>query len=113
MATRSEQFHANEQRRGETPDDQRRRAARSKPGVPLTERSRAKKHAEKKATYALEETAAGAQPSRKSTRKSANRAKPDTNLTLRESLQKGSPEARYRRASAQRSHSGGSGEHGG
>lgn len=100
MATRSEQFHAEEQRRGESAEERDRREARSKPGAPLSERSRAKKHAEKKATYALEETADGAQPSRKSTRKSANRAKPDANLTLRASLQKGSPEARYRKSSA-------------
>jgi hypothetical protein len=111
MATRSEQFHANEQRRGEAPEERDRRAAKSKPGVPPSERSRSKKHAEKKATYALEESTAGAKPSRKSTRKSANRAKPDTNLTLRESLQKGSPEARYRKTSAKRDGSPASDQH--
>jgi hypothetical protein len=62
-------------------------------------RSHDKKHAAKKATYALEDTANG-RVSRKSTRKSANRAKSDTNFNLRENLQKGSPTARFRKASA-------------
>src|ERR1044072_53536 len=101
MATRSEQFHADTQRRCERDEQRRRRAARSKPGVAPSDRSRSKKHAEKNATYALEEPSNGAPPSRKSTRKSANRAKPDASLNIRESLQKGSPEARYEKSRAQ------------
>jgi hypothetical protein len=96
MATRSEQYHANEQRRGR---GKKTRSGRTKPGVAPSNRSRAKKHAGRKATYALEETES-AKPSRKSTRKSTNRAKPDANLNAREALQKGSPEARFRKASA-------------
>ena len=89
MATKSEQFHAEEQQTG---NDKATREGRSKPGIPEGDRSRDK-------TYALEETSG--QPSRKSTRKSANRAKPDASLNLREALQKGSPEAKFRKAKAQ------------
>jgi hypothetical protein len=52
-----------------------------------------------KATYAPEPPHEG-RPSRKSTRKSAHRVKPDSSFSLRESLQKGSPESRARRARA-------------
>jgi hypothetical protein len=99
MATRSEQQHADEQRRGARDTSTNRRINRSKPGSAPSDRSRSKKHAERKATHALEPDREG-RPSRESTRKSANRAKPDTNLNLREELQKGSPEARFRRANA-------------
>lgn len=58
------------------------------------------KHAGKKASYALEAQATEGAPSRKSTRASANRAKPDTNLTLREERRKTSPETRFRKAKA-------------
>lgn len=95
MATRSEKFHADEQRTG---NDKAKREGRSKPGIPADKRSHEKPHAEKKATYAIEPESE--QPSRKSTRKSANRSKPDTNLNLRENLQKGSPEAKARQAKA-------------
>lgn len=96
MATKSEKFHADEQRTG---NDKAERADRSKPGIPAEKRSHEKPHAEKKATYAIEP--ASDKPSRKSTRKSANRSKPDTNLNLRENLQKGSPEAKFRKEKAQ------------
>jgi hypothetical protein len=96
MATRSEQAHAEEQRKNGS-SKSRTRAGRSKPGAPPGTRTRAKKHAGRKATYALEATEApeGGRPSRKSTRKSANRAKADAGLTGREQLVKGSPENRY------------------
>lgn len=94
MATRSEEYRSSEQRRA------RGKKKTSDPKKPSGgTRSRAKKHAGRKATYALEDTGT-AKPSRKSTRKSANRAKPDANLNGREALQKGSPEARFRRANA-------------
>ncbi|HVY44907.1 MAG TPA: hypothetical protein VHB21_03470 [Minicystis sp.] len=96
MATRSEQARAKEQRKGARPSI---RAGRSKPGVEPAERSREKEHAGRKATYAIEEPRAG-RPTRKSTRKSANRSKPDASFNLREQLQKGSPEARARRSRA-------------
>jgi hypothetical protein len=99
MGTRSEQFHANEQRRGPRDQGTNKRANRSKPGLPPEERSRDKKRAGKKATYALEAPRKG-RPSRKSTRKGANRSKPDTNMVLREARAKGSAKSRYRKANA-------------
>ena len=99
MATRSEQHHADEQRHKERESKTNKQGNRSKPGSAPGDRLRSKKHAERKATHALEPDRRG-RPSRKSTRKSANRAKPDTNLNLREDLQKGSPEARFRKADA-------------
>lgn len=79
MATRSEQYKANAQRTGAAKAKKAKRAKASKPGSPLASRSRNKKGASKKATYALEEQKG--RPSRKSTRKSANRSKPDAGLT--------------------------------
>ena len=94
MATRSEDYRSAEQRRAR---------GKKKPTAPAKRsagvRSRAKKHAGRKATYALEDVTS-AKPSRKSTRKSANRAKPDANLNARETLRKGSPESRFRKAHA-------------
>jgi len=98
MATRSEQFHANEQRKSAK---SRMRPGRTKPGVAPKNRSRAKDHAGKKATFALETTEAEKRPSRKSTRKSANRAKPDSTFNAVEELRKGSPESRFRKDRAQ------------
>jgi hypothetical protein len=99
MATRAEQKRA---------DDQRAQAAkkkpsvkRSKPGTPKAARSRDKKHAAKKATYALETNKGRA--SRKSTRKSANRAKPDAALNGREQIVKGAPSRRFERDAARAS----------
>jgi hypothetical protein len=98
MSTRSEKFRADEQRKGPKaakPQVQRKRGA-----TPAEKHM--KKHAEKSATYAMEPVPEQGRPSRKSTRKSANRAKPDTNLNLREARQKRSPEQTYRKARAQR-----------
>ncbi len=106
MATRSEQHHAAEQRRGWAGKT---KAKRSKPGVAPKHRSRAKPHAAKKATYALEQTIAGTRPSRKSSRKSANRAKADSGLNLAEALSKDSPESRFRKARARATRVRGSG----
>jgi hypothetical protein len=105
MATRAEQFRAVEQKGRSA---KKRRPARTKPGNPPALRKAAKKHAARKATYALEDKPADKRPSRKSTRSSANRAKPDTNFNLRESMQKGSPEARFRAARARASRARGS-----
>ena len=102
MATRAERFHADEQRTTEDTATAQQNKSRSRPGAPPAKRTRAKKHAEKKASYALETGDGGSRPSRKSTRKSANRSKPDANLNLREALQKGSPEARFRKERARR-----------
>ena len=97
MATRSEQFRANEERHAKKKP---KRAARSKPGSPPKKRKTAKQHAAQKATVALETVAKGKRASRKSTRSSANRAKSDTTYNLIEELKKGSPESRYRKSRA-------------
>ncbi len=52
------------------------------------------KHAARKALYALEATAPGAKPSRKSTRASANRQKNDAHARLRRAVSEGRPESR-------------------
>lgn len=111
MATRAEAFRANEQKHGQ--DSTKKQKAGSKPGARASAKTRAKEHAAKKATYALEApVAAGTRPSRKSTRKSANRAKPDADLTLREQLVKGTPENRFRKAHAKQSRVRGGTQHG-
>jgi len=99
MATRSQQFRVAQERRHPAA----RAAISPRPkvlGGKRGSRSAFMKHAEKKATYAFEVAAADGRHSRKSTRGSANRAKPDTNFNLREALLKGSPEARFRKARA-------------
>ncbi len=99
MATRSEQTHAEEQRKGPRDTKKNKRVNRSKPGARPSDRTPSKSHAASKAPYALEPERAG-RPSRESTRKSANRAKPDTNLTLREERSKSSADTRFRKSSA-------------
>ena len=47
------------------------------------------------APYALEAHAPGTRPSRKSTRGSANHLKPDHALTIRETIEMNSPQARH------------------
>lgn len=101
MATQSERFHAEGQRTAaKSAPSAKKPAGRGPRATPS--QGRAKQHAEKKATYALEPTPSEGRPSRKSTRKSANRAKPDTNLVLAASRRKSTPEARARKANAQR-----------
>jgi hypothetical protein len=99
MATRTQQFRAKEEQRESAKNQAEARRGRSKPGVAPKDRSRVKKHAARKATYAFEATSAK-RPSRKSSRKSANRAKPDSSFNLVEELRKGSPEATFRKAQA-------------
>jgi hypothetical protein len=99
MATRAEQFRAQEQRRGGAKKAKRKNTRPSRPGAPHAGRQRASKHAARKATYALEESA-GKRPSRKSTRKSANRAKPDASFNRREEMQRDAPEERHVRRGA-------------
>lgn len=94
MATRAERHRTEEQRKGRGATT---RVGRSKPGAKPDARTRETKRAGRKATYALEEGTVG-RPSRKSTRKSANRSKPDASLNAREQLKKNSPAARYRKA---------------
>jgi hypothetical protein len=97
MATKAEQFHANEQRhrgKGKKP-----RTSIKKPKKAAW--SRASVHAASKATHAIEETSRGARPSRESTRASANRGRPDVAMNLKEEKTRGSPENRARRSRAQ------------
>ncbi len=97
MPTRSEQFRANEQHHAS-------KKSKKKAAEHATKKSRVKRklkahenvHAGKKATVALEPRSPGARPSRKSSRKSANRAKADTNIELRGERAKATPTARYR-----------------
>jgi hypothetical protein len=97
MPTRSEQFRANEQRHAS-------KKSKKKATEHATKKSRVKRKAKahenvragKKATFALEPKKPGARPSRKSSRKSANRAKFDTNIELRGERTKATPTARYR-----------------
>jgi hypothetical protein len=99
MATRSEQFRANQERmhpKGVTPT----RSAAAK-HTPTNAQSHRTVHAKKKATYALEIAEKGQRATRKSTRKSANRSKPDATFNILESFTKGSPEARFRKTRAQ------------
>lgn len=60
--------------------------------------------AAKAATAAYEEHEPGEPRSRKSTRKAANASKPASTLEIRESIQKGSPEARHERGRPEREH---------
>ncbi len=99
MATRSEQFRANQQRKHPKQATPTRSAAAKH--TPTTAQSRRTEHARKKATYALEIAEKGQPSTRKSTRKSANRSKPDATFNILESLVKRSPESRFQKASAQ------------
>ena len=102
MATKSERVHAEEQKHGPTPKAKKRAKARKTRADKLSA-PHENVHAGKKASYAREEPAADGRKSRKSSRSSANRSKPDTNLTLREQRAKSSPEARFRQAKARAS----------
>jgi hypothetical protein len=98
MATRSERARADAQRKNAA-KKRVTRPSNSKPGVAPRNRSRAKKRVEAKATYALDATT-GARHSRRSTRKSANRARTDTSFELTQAREAESPEARFRVARA-------------
>ena len=98
MATRAEQFRTEDQRnskRKEAPNPVKKARTTENP-------AKRARRVPGNAAYAFEAPAADGRRSRKSTRGSANRAKPDTNLNLRESRVKGSPEARFRKARAKK-----------
>ena len=101
MATRAELFRIEEMRHSK--GKAARPTQKKKPPLVTDERSARARPVPSKAAYALESPAADGRHSRKSTRGSANRLKTDTNLNLRESLVKGSPEARFRKARAKSS----------
>jgi hypothetical protein len=98
MATRAEQFRAEAQRK-KSP----RKAKPKRASAPSSDKgtARASQHAGRKASYALESSGPDGKRSRKSTRGSANRVKADASLNIRESLVKGSPEAKFRKSRAQ------------
>ena len=83
--TRAEEFKTLAERKG-----RQKRTSVKKPKK--SEWSHAKAHAGAKATRALEVTKTG-RPSRKSTRASANRSKPDAPMDLTEEFRKGAPRA--------------------
>jgi hypothetical protein len=100
MPTRGEQFRYEEQRKNNKGGAKRASKQSHKKGAEiLTDTG----YVGKKATYAYEPKPESGRPSRKSSRKSANRSKPDTQLNLREERAKTSPESRYRKARAKRS----------
>ena len=106
MATKAERVREEDQRaNGQAKAAKAKKSAAAKRALP-----RAKGRTAGKATYAYEPPRAG-KPSRKSTRKSANRAKPDVGLTATEATKKGSPEARFRKARARATRVRGSSSH--
>ncbi len=114
MATKAEAFRSEAERSGPKKAKKPKKPRRdtpvdtAKPGVSATarkagggstaDRNRSEKAAGK-ASVALEDSARE-RPSRKSTRKSANRSKPDSNLARRATRKTTSPKARARRANA-------------
>jgi hypothetical protein len=90
MATKAEQFRAAVERSRPEPMSHAGKRPRPKP-------TRAT-HLASKATFKREETVGRGRPSRKSTRKAANRVKPDANLERRQKRDTHSPETRARTA---------------
>jgi hypothetical protein len=102
MATKAEQFRTQKEREHPAGEPRSKRARKSQRKPKKAAFSRDKAGARAKATRALETTRPGKRPSRKSTRSSANRAKPDVAFNLTEEIKKGSPQARARKARARR-----------
>lgn len=116
MATKAERHRWEQERAKPDKPKQAKRKRRdtpvdtAKPGVSATDRKagaggtaarNVSKHAAKKATYALEDSATG-RPSRKSSRRAKNRAKPNSNLTRQRQREARSPEARASQAAARK-----------
>ncbi len=99
MATKAERYRAEQQRTGDkkTAKPKRPRGGQGVASGKATAGRNRSTHAAKKATYALEDSATG-KPSRRSTRSSANRAKPGSNLTRQKQREVRSPEAQAERA---------------
>lgn len=95
MATRSQQYRAESERTGAAA---KKKTPKRRPKAKGRTRSAEHEAKAKKATYAAEETNTSAKKSRKSTRKSANRRKPDASLTTREELVKNAPQARAKKS---------------
>jgi hypothetical protein len=97
MATRSERFHADEQQHASKTAKKRQAEHSLKKGrIKRALHAHENVHAAHKATVALEPRPATGRPSRKSSRKSANRAKFDANVELRGERAKVTPSSRYR-----------------
>lgn len=107
MATRAERFKADEQRQHQHPAKSK--VKKKFPGETMTKDGPAKKrgvgntgtrnasgHGERAATFALEDSAT--KPSRKSTRKSSNHSKFDSNLRRRAERADHKPETRASKA---------------
>ncbi len=110
MATRAERFKAEVERSGpkKAAQPKRKVTEKSAPAKKAGRRTDDKDHtatrnvsksAAKKAEVALEDSESG-RPSRKSTRSSANRAKPASNLTRRVKRKTASPESRAAKSAA-------------
>jgi hypothetical protein len=108
MPTRGEQFRYDQERKNKKAGAKRASKQSHKKGKEVRSTTG---RVGKKATYADEELklTTGARPSRKSSRKSANRSKADSNLNLREERQKASPESTFRKSRAKSSRVRGSG----
>ncbi len=95
MATKAQWFRYLAERSGPkrapTPAKPLPRVEPEAAGAPARNRS---KRAARKALYALEPTAPGTKPSRKSTRTAANRQKNDAHARLRRAVSEGRPESR-------------------
>jgi len=98
MATKAEQFRSQQERSPTKRRGKGRKPHKAQKKPKKGGWSHEKHHADVKATHAFEATAPGKRPSRKSTRGSANRAKPDAALNINEENRKGAPEQRARRA---------------
>ncbi len=97
MSTRSENARSEQQRKSSSSKRAKKAKASGAHGAHDAngQQHHVNQKSARKATYALETHTPGKRPSRKSTRKSNNRSKPDTNLELRAQRKKHSPEGRY------------------
>jgi hypothetical protein len=91
MATKAERAHAESEKTGGAAKRGRKKSGAKKAA-----------HAQSKATYAREGRDAKGRASRKSTRASSNRAKPDAAMNIREELVMASPASRARHDRAKR-----------
>jgi hypothetical protein len=92
MATKAEEFRAEAQRSGA-----KRAKAPDKPAPEPRLSHNDARRLDRKSAYAIEQT--GKRASRKSTRGSSNRAKPDSALRITARVRNASPEARAQRRS--------------
>jgi hypothetical protein len=113
MATKADQYRAQVEQDNSRAKPHLRKVKKHHPGEVMTENGPAKKrgvghtatrnvshHAEKKATVALDDSAT--KPSRKSTRKSANRSKFESSLHIHQINANRSPDFRAAQATARK-----------